>query len=55
MKPVYYVLDAVNMNKVQANIRPATEEDFLKTGQEHWQTNWMSEFIQDTALEKYAL
>ncbi len=55
MKPVYYVLDAVNMNKAQANIRPATEKDFLKTEQEHWQTSWMSEFIQDTALEKYAL
>lgn len=55
MKPVYYVLDAVNMNKVQANIRPATEKDFLKTEQEHWQTSWMSEFIQDIALEKYAL
>lgn len=55
MKPVYYVIDAANMNKLTANIRPAIEKDFLKTEQEHWQTSWMSEFIQDTALEKYAL
>lgn len=55
MKPVFYVIDATNMNKLPANIRPATRDDFLRTEQEHWQTSWMSEFIQDPDLEKYAL
>lgn len=55
MKPVYYVLSAAGTRKFVADIRPASQQDFVKTEQENWQTSWLSAFIQDSALEKYAL
>lgn len=55
MKSVYYVLSANGRAKYAANIRPASHRDFIRTEKESWQTNWLSDFIQDSALEKYAL
>lgn len=55
MRPAYYVVDAERSLPVPAVIRPATWEDFRKTEREHWQTSWLSEFIQQDALEKFAL
>lgn len=55
MKISYHVTDAASGAQVPAQIRPATQEDFLRTVRERWQTSWLSEFIQDKALEKYAL
>ena len=55
MKPVYYVLSVDRTTRFVANIRPAVQGDFLKTKQEHWQTSWLTDFIQDEALEKYAM
>lgn len=55
MKPVYYVLSADGLAKYAANIRPASHQDFIRTEQENWQTSWLSDFIQEPALEKYAL
>ena len=55
MKPVYYVLSADGCAKYIANIRPAFHQDFVRTERENWQTSWLSDFIQDPALEKYAL
>lgn len=55
MKISYHVTDVASGAQVPAQIRPATQEDFLRTVRERWQTSWLSEFIQDKALEKYAL
>ena len=55
MIPVYYVLGADRATRIVANIRPAVQGDFLKTELENWQTSWLTDFIQDEALEKYAL
>lgn len=55
MKPVYYVLSADGCVKYKANIRPASHRDFVRTERENWQTSWLSDFIQEPALEKYAL
>ena len=33
----------------------ATAVDFEKTALEHWQTDWRTDYIQNAALEKYAL
>ena len=55
MIPVYHVLSVDRATRFTANIRPAVQRDFLKTEQENWQTSWLSDFIQDEALEKYAL
>ncbi len=55
MKPAYYVLSPDRSTQFTANIRPAVQSDFMKTEQKNWQTSWMTDFIQDTALEKYAL
>lgn len=55
MKPVYYVLSVDGTTQLTANIRPAVQDDFLKTEREHWQTSWLTDFIQDEALEKYAM
>ncbi len=51
----YYVIDAASGAHVPAQIRLATQEDFQRTVREEWQTSWLSGFIQDMALEKYAL
>lgn len=55
MKPVYYVLSADGATQLTADIRPAVQDDFLKTEQENWQTSWLTDFIRDEALEKYAM
>lgn len=55
MKPVYYVLSVDGAARFTADIRPAVYDDFLKTEQENWQTSWLTDFIQDDALEKYAM
>lgn len=55
MKPVYYVLSADGVTQLTADVRPAVQNDFLKTEQENWQTSWLTDFIQDEALEKYAM
>lgn len=55
MRPAYYVIDAATYKPVSAVIRPAVLEDFEKTERAQWQTSWLSEFIQQDALEKYAL
>lgn len=55
MKPAYYVLSLDRTVQFAASIRPAVQSDFLKTEQEEWQTSWLTAFIQDEALEKYAL
>lgn len=55
MWPAYYVIDAITGTQIPATIRPATQNDFLKTEDERWQTSWLSKLIQQDALEKYAL
>ena len=55
MRPSYYVIDTATHTKVPAIIRPAVQDDFLKTESERWQTSWLSKFIQQNVLEKYAL
>lgn len=55
MQPAYYVVDSATNLPVPAVIRPATRFDFVKTEKEQWQTSWLSKFIQQDALEKYAL
>ena len=55
MRPSYYVIDAITGTQIPATIRPAIQDDFLRTKDEQWQTRWLSKFIQQEALEKYAL
>ena len=55
MRPAYYVVDAITGTQIPATIRFATQDDFLKTKDEQWQTSWLSKFIQQETLEKYAL
>ncbi len=54
MTPAYYVLDTTTGNAVSVCVHPATQQDFARTAQEYWQTNWQSAFIQRENLEKYA-
>ena len=55
MIPHYYVIDAVSGTEHPAEVREATQADFEKTVLEGWQTSWLSEYIQQEELEKYAL
>ena len=55
MQPCYYIVESQTSAKLPASIREATAADFEQTAQEHWQTDWRTDFIQDAALEKYAL
>lgn len=55
MRVEYYVADAAAAIPIVAEIRKATQSDYLKTVEDQWQTSWLSDFIQDEALEKYAL
>lgn len=55
MKIEYYVTDASSGMPVIAEIKEATRIDFRKTIEDQWQTSWLTDFIQDKALEKYAL
>lgn len=55
MRVEYYVVDAAAAIPIIAEIRKATQSDYLKTVEDQWQTSWLSDFIQDEVLEKYAL
>lgn len=55
MIPCYFVTEAATGNELPATIRPATQGDFEKTVSENWQTNWLTDHIQQNELEKYAL
>lgn len=55
MQPCYYIIESQTSTKLPATVREATAADFERTAQEHWQTDWCTDFIQDTALDKYAL
>jgi hypothetical protein len=55
LKVAYYVINTADGDSIPAQIRPAAQADFLRTVQEQWQTSWLSDFIQDESLEKYAL
>ena len=50
MQPCYYIIESQTSAKLPASIREATAADFEQTAQEHWQTDWRTDFIQDTAL-----
>lgn len=39
MRPTYYVIDAITGSQIPATIRLATQDDFLKTEDEQWQTS----------------
>lgn len=54
MTPAYYAIDTSTGNAASVCVHPATQQDFARTVQEHWQTNWQSAFIQQEDLEKYA-
>ena len=55
MIPEYYVVRTGDNQMLPADIRQATLEDFKATQQNCWQTNWLSDYIQNSSLEKYAL
>ena len=55
MQPCYCIIDGQSNEQIPASIREATATDFERTAREHWQTDWRTDFIQDTTLEKYAL
>ena len=55
MTPFYYVISADSGEEIPANSREAQLADYVKTVKDHWQRSWMSEYLQDEALEKYAL
>lgn len=54
MQPCYIVENTTD-TKLSASVRKATAVDFERTALEHWQTDWRTDYIQDAALEKYAL
>lgn len=54
MVPYYYVLGSDGC-PVPAKIRQADHRDFNKTEADQWQTSWLSDFIQQDHLEKFAL
>ena len=55
MRLSYSVLSCADDQPVPASIRAATESDLAQTERESWQTSWLSDFIRQDALEKYAL
>ena len=55
MQPCYCIIDGQSNEQIPASIREATATDFERTARKHWQTDWRTDFIQDTTLEKYAL
>lgn len=55
MQPRYYIVEIATDKQISASIRKATSSDFEKTAHENWQTDWRTDYIQDAALEKYAL
>lgn len=55
MYPSYNVIDLSTQTEIAAEITPATDADFHRTAQDGWQTNWLSDYIQNSVLQKYAL
>ncbi len=55
MIPQYYVVNTADDRILLADIRKATIKDFRQTEICSWQTNWLSDYIQNPVLEKYAL
>ena len=55
MYPAYHVFDLSRNREIPAEILPATESDFCLTVQDNWQTSWMSKYLQNPFLQKYAL
>ena len=55
MQPCYYIVENATDTKRSESVRKATAVDFERTALEHWQTDWRTDYIQDAALEKYAL
>ena len=55
MQPCYCIIDGQSNEQIPTSIREATATDFERTAREYWQTDWRTDFIQDTTLEKYAL
>ena len=55
MQPCYCIIDGQSNEQIPASIQEATATDFERTAREHWQTDWRTDYIQDTTLEKYAL
>ena len=55
MVPRYYVIEVIRGKELPAEIREATLNDYNTTVQDGWQTSWLSDFIQQEELEKYAL
>ena len=48
----YFVTASDTGNKIPVEIDKSTADDLVAT-KEKWQTDWTSEFIGDSALEKY--
>lgn len=55
MQPRYYIVEIATDKQISASIRKVSGSDFEKTAHENWQTDWRTDYIQDAALEKYAL
>lgn len=55
MRPAYYVIDTTTNTPIPAVIRPAAWRDLQKTENEHWQTSWLSKFIQHPGFWSYSL
>ncbi len=55
MVPFYYVTDAESGKELPAEIREAKRSDFRKTVIEGWQTSWLTDYLQQEDLKKYAL
>lgn len=54
MIPYYYVIGSDGCS-VPVKVRQANRTDYNKTEVDQWQTSWLSSFIQQNDLEKYAL
>lgn len=50
MKKVLYYIKDFKGTAIPVCIRPATNEDYLKTRQEHWRTSWKSKYIQNNDI-----
>lgn len=53
---VPFIVDAGDNQKIGVQITRMKKTDAAQTEKEpHWQTSWMSEYIQSNSFEKYAL
>ena len=53
---VPFIVDAGDNQKIGVQITRMKKPDAAQTEKEpHWQTSWMSEYIQSNSFEKYAL